>query len=65
MRPRGANAVEVRHAKGKEPPSRRATSIVKAKSFIIFLGWGACVHPYFAFVSVLSPADAGSIFYIA
>lgn len=65
MRPRGANAVEVRHAKGKEPPSRRATSIVKAKSFIIFLGWGACVYPYFAFVLVLSPADAGSIFYIA
>lgn len=29
-RPRGANAVEVRHAKGKEPLSRRATSIIKA-----------------------------------
>ena len=62
MRPRGANAVEIRHAKGKEPPSRRATSIIKAKSFIIFLGWGACVHPYFAFVSSLTSADAGSIF---
>ena len=61
MRPRGANAVEVRHAKGKEPLSRRATSIIKARSFIIFLDWGACVHPYFAFFSVLSPVNAGSV----
>lgn len=57
----GVVDAEAGHAKGKEPPGRRATSIIKAGSFIIFLGWGACVHPYFDFVSVLSPVNAGSV----
>ena len=36
MYPRGANAVEARRARGKEPPGRKAKSIIKAGSLINF-----------------------------
>ena len=59
--PRGTNAVEVRHAEGKDIKGHKTTSIIKAGSLKIVLDSGACTHPYFAFVSVLSPVDAGSV----